>query len=393
MVRFDAISLAARDTVRTFAGDSRFEAVHLGHACDFPEVVHHRCGSVAELLLHRAYQEADAAIFHFGIHDGLFNALLAGGPSVRIVRFHNVTPPRFVASRDVPTIKRSLMQIDTLRGADEIWADSPINAKELLTRGFEPARVRVVPLAVEDPRPATLSEKSAEPVRVLFVSRIVPSKGVHDLVSAVARAGLPHGALEVTLAGNTAWSDPAYLERLRHLIRDLDLEEVVRFAGRIDDAERERLFHAAHILAMPSYHEGFCRPVAEGLRAGCIPLVYDAYNLPHIAARLGRATPPGDVAALATALADLVRAVPAALAHPSEPVLPLDRGKTSACDFAALAAEHTAGFGFVAVGRLMRQRLLRLVHESMNRYVVPERHDPSIGSAVEMRARASVMRR
>ena len=24
--------------------------------------------------------------------------------------------------------------------------------------------------------------------------------------------------------------------------------------------------HSAHILAMPSYHEGFCRPVAEGLR-------------------------------------------------------------------------------------------------------------------------------
>ena len=108
---------------------------------------------------------------------------------------------------------------------------------------------------------------------------------------------------------------PSYLSRVRRLIGELGLDGVVRFVGTVGDEERERLFHAAHILAVPSYHEGFCRPVVEGLRAGCVPLVYDAYNLPHIAARLGRTTPPGDVPALAAALADLARAVPGALAR------------------------------------------------------------------------------
>jgi glycosyltransferase involved in cell wall biosynthesis len=358
MVKHDAISLAARDTVRAFAGDPRFEVRHFGAACDFPEVEHRACGNVADLLLDPHYQAADAAIFHFGIHHSLFDALQAGGPPVRIVCFHNVTPARFVSPRDVPVIERSLLQMETLRHAGEIWAVSPTNAQELLDRGFDPARLHVMPLVVEDPPLAGLIDKPAGPVRILFVGRFAPSKGVHDLIAAIARIRLPRGAVQVTLAGNTAWSEPDYLTRLRGMIASNRLEEVVHFAGTVDDAQREALFHAAHVLAIPSYHEGFCRPVAEGLRAGCIPVVYDAYNLPHIAGQLGRVVPAGDIEALAAALEELAQAVPLALARTAEPVLPIDRGLVSADDFTRLAHQHTAGFTFATLGGEMRQRLL-----------------------------------
>jgi glycosyltransferase involved in cell wall biosynthesis len=358
MVRYDAISLAARDTVRAFATDRRFTVQHFGCACDFPEVVHRPCGGVAELLLDPQYQAADVAIFHFGVHHSLFDALLAGGPPVRIVRFHNVTPAHFVSPRDVPIIERSLLQVETLRHADEIWADSPSNAQELLDRGFDPARLRVIPLVVEDPPLADFIGKPEGPVRILFVGRFAPSKGLHDLVAAIARLRLPRGAVQVTLAGNTAWSEPDYLARIRGLIAAHGLGEVVHFAGTVDDTVREALFHAAHVLAIPSYHEGFCRPVAEGLRAGCIPVVYDAYNLPHIAGQLGRVVPAGDVRALAAALEALARAIPPALAQPAEPLLPIDCGPVSAFAFGTLAHQHTAGFAFAAIAGEIRQRLL-----------------------------------
>jgi glycosyltransferase involved in cell wall biosynthesis len=361
MVQFDAISLAARDTVRAFASDPRFEVMHFGCACAYPEIPHRRCTDVSELLLDPDYRAADAAIFHFGIHHSLFDALLAGGPPVRIVRFHNVTPARFVGPSDIPVIERSLLQVDTLRRADEIWADSPCNAEELLGRDFDPARLRVIPLVVEDPAPATLAGKPAEPVELLFISRIAPSKGVHDLLSALACTKVSQRRMRLSIAGNTAWSDPAYLARLRTLISRLGLEGMVRFVGTVGDAERERLFHAAHILAMPSYHEGFCRPVIEGLRAGCVPLVYDAYNLPHIAAGLGRVVPPGDIGALRRGIFDLAAAIPAALAQPDQPLLPIDREPTSVEKYNALVADYTAQFSFASVTREMRQRLLRLV--------------------------------
>jgi glycosyltransferase involved in cell wall biosynthesis len=361
MVRYDAISLAARDTVRTFSADPRFEVRHFGCACDFPEVAHRSCGSVADLLLDPHYQAADVAIYHFGVHHNLFDALLVGGPPVRVVRFHNVTPARFASARDVPVIERSLQQIEVLRRADEIWADSPSNAQDLLQRGFDPARLRVIPLAVEDPPLASVADKPQDTVRILFVGRFAPSKGLHDLVAATARLSLPRGRVQVTLAGNTSWSDPAYLARVRGLIVQHGLDDVVLFAGMVGDVERERLFHDAHVLAIPSYHEGFCRPVAEGLRAGCIPLVYDGYNLPHIAAGLGRVVPAGNIDSLAAALEHLARAIPIGLANPGKSVLPLDRGLTSADDFSRLAGRHVGSFKFESVAMTMRRRLLRLV--------------------------------
>ncbi|MBM0203766.1 glycosyltransferase [Micromonospora sp. STR1s_5] len=361
MVRFDAISLAARDTVRTFAADPSFVVHHFGCACDFPDVSHRRCDTVADLLLDTEYQSADVAIFHFGVHHSLFHALRLSGPQLRIVRFHNVTPASFVDAKDVGVIERSLEQIETLRNADAIWADSPCNETELLERGFTPEKLQVIPLAVEDPPMSRLADKAADPVRILFVGRFAPSKGLLDLVEAIARLSLPRDRFRVTLAGNTNWSDPAYLSRVRSTIARHGLEGSVNVSGTVPDVERERLFHEAHILAMPSYHEGFCRPVIEGLRAGCIPIVYDGYNLPHIVSGLGRVVPAGDIDGFANALGEVVGAVPISVRGSDTAVLPLDRGTMSARQFDRAAQEYVASFAFPTVARAMRDsvQLLR----------------------------------
>jgi glycosyltransferase involved in cell wall biosynthesis len=357
MVRHDAISLAARDSVRMLAGDARFDVCHYGSICDFPEIPHRPCHDASQLLLEAGYQAADVAIFHFGIHHPLFDALLGGGPRARAVRFHNVTPAHLVAVEERPLIAKSLDQLELLRGADEIWPDSQTNADDLLRRGFAPSAMRVMPLVVEDPAPRRLEHKPAGPVTFLFVGRIAPAKGVHELIAAFARARLAPDAARLVIAGNARWSDPAYLRTIRAMAEDDALAGSVRFASDIDDAERERLYHVAHALVIPSYHEGFCRPVAEGLRAGCIPIVYDAYNLPRIAAGLGRVVPAGDVAALADALGAFARCIPEAIARPLEALLPLDRGDASAAAFSDIAAAETAAYSFQAI----RQRTLAAV--------------------------------
>lgn len=360
LLQRDAISLAVRDTMRILSKDAGFEAIHLGHACEYPEIAHRQRNTSGELLLDPVYYTADAAIFHFGIYHGLFDALLGGGPRVKIVRFHNVTPLHLVRQADRPVIERSLRQIEILRRADEIWADSPSNAQYLLDRGFEHDKIRVIPLVVEDPIPSKLSQKAKDRISVLFVGRIAPSKGIHDLINAVACAPALQSMLRVTIAGNTHWSDPAYIRELQSLIEKHHLKPVISFTGTIDDTERDRLFGEAHIVAIPSYHEGFCRPVAEGFRAGCVPLVYDAYNLPHIANRLGRIVPTGDVEGLTAALSELVSAQVHGMASPDEPVLPLDRGRTSVHEFDQLAQEWAQEFTMERIASQTHDRLLQL---------------------------------
>src|SRR5262245_49789305 len=66
-------------------------------------------------------------------------------------------------------------ELANLKCLDEIWADSIVNAEELFSRGFDPAMVRILPLAVEPPPLAALAQKRVSPVNLLFVGRTVPS--------------------------------------------------------------------------------------------------------------------------------------------------------------------------------------------------------------------------
>jgi glycosyltransferase involved in cell wall biosynthesis len=361
MLRHDAISLAARDTMRFLTREAGFDAIHLGAACEFPGIVHHLCGTVSELLLDPKYFCADTAIFHFGIYNDLFNALLAGGPRTKIVCFHNVTPPQLVRADERPLVERSLRQIDVLRYADEIWAVSPINERYLLERGFSPDKVRMIPLVVEDPEPSRLADKAKDRISVLFVGRIAPSKGILDLINAVFLSPALRGQVRVTIAGNMQWSDPAYVQQLQSLITLHHLEDITTFSGTIDDATRDKLYREAHVVAIPSYHEGFCRPIIEGFRAGCIPLVYDAYNLPHIANSLGCVVPTGNVEALAAGLSKLIFGLADGMEKHDEALLPLDRGLTSVSEFDRLAQQWAKEFTFDSIACRTRKRILHLI--------------------------------
>jgi len=360
MIQRDAISMEVRDTIRGLALNQGFDTHHLGMCCEFSDIKHRHCQSSADILRDPFYNSSDIAIYHFGIYSGIFDTLVAGGPRKKVIRFHNVTPPHLVSPSDQAILERSLRQIDCFRLVDEIWATSSTNAEFLLARGFYPEMIRIIPLIVDDPKHLKLTSKRRVPISVLYIGRIAPAKGIHDLIEAVARSPGARDILRVTIAGNMQWSDPNYVLHLKSLILKHRLEDIVIFSGTIDDTEKDRLFHSAHILIMPSYHEGFCRPVVEGFRAGCIPLAYDAYNLPNIVNRLGCIVPTGDIDALGSKLMDLSRSISRGLLSPYDPVLPLDRGYTSVYEFDQLAKLWADEFTFERISAKMRERVHQL---------------------------------
>ncbi len=137
----------------------------------------------------------------------------------------------------------------------------------------------------------------------------------------------------------------------------------MQFLGAVEDATLDELYRAAHLLVIPSYHEGFCRPVIEGLRAGCVPVGYAAYNLPHVAHGLGRMVPVGDRDALATALVGLI----AALGPGSAGLLPLDAGPLGPADFDRAAQEYVQEFAFERVAAQMVRGVQELEHPRLDR--------------------------
>src|SRR5713101_2432196 len=57
---------------------------------------------------------------------------------------------------------------------------------------------------------------------------------------------------------------------------------------------------------MPSYHEGFCMPIAEAMASRCIPVAYAAGNIPDLVGQLGKVAPVGDRRRLADLLAETI---------------------------------------------------------------------------------------
>jgi glycosyltransferase involved in cell wall biosynthesis len=217
--------------------------------------------------LHPRYVNADVVIYHFGFYDPLFEIIARGnGRARQIVFFHNITPAEFLPDWLKPDVARSFQQLRHLAKADRLWPFTSTNAKVLLDAEMDRNLVEIVAPVVEWPPAGLLADKNVPPVRLLFVGRMIRSKGVLDLLSAVELLR-PRSAVAFRLTLVGAPADSAYRAAVRDRVTALGPE--VELLGRVESAELERCYRAAHILAIPSYHEGFCRPVAEGLRAAC----------------------------------------------------------------------------------------------------------------------------
>ena len=355
IARYDAISMAARDTVRAFCDAGGFDVSAFTARSDFPDLGAHLVADARALRAHRAFRSADIAVYHFGIFSPLFEVLSRdNGRTRQIVAFHNVTPPEYVAPTQRAVVEHSLRQLETFRSVDRYWAVSPTNADALVAHGVDRAAIEVIPLAVDRPPAAALDGKPAPPVRLLFVGRLVPSKGVLDLIEAIdiarTRTAIP---FQLDIAGNEEFSDASYAADVKAAVDTRGLSTRVRFMGAVEDARLDELYRIAHLLVIPSYHEGFCRPVIEGLRAGCVPAGYAAYNLPHAAHGLGRLVPTGNRGALAAALVELIAALAPASGRAEARLLPLDAGPLSPAAFDAAAQRYVQDFAFERVADQM----------------------------------------
>ena len=362
----DAVGAAARDTYVALKDDPSIEVVALGTHTGFADVPIRHVGTASELLASQEFLSADVIIYHFAIYHDLFNAIFLGnGHAKQVLRFHNVTPRRFMPRHTWETIDRSFLQLRALSCVDEAWADSRENAMELIAQGFLPEGIRVEPLAVDRPDWTRLSDKGADSIEAVFVGRFFSSKGVHDLVAAVAdirqKLDVP---FRVRLVGNPDFSDPAYVAGIRLQIIQEGLAEAVELTGGVNAKTLELLYGRAHILATASYHEGFCVPVIEGLRAGCIPVTTDAGNLRFISGGIGRTVATGDPVAYGSALLEVVASIPRALSRPEDPLLKLDCGAISLREFEMRSQQHAETFSFANLRKSIKQRIHALAEDS-----------------------------
>ena len=119
---------------------------------------------------------------------------------------------------------------------------------------------------VEVPAPRAAGERIEGPLRLLYLGRLDPIKGVENLLRAAAQ--LDRGSFELRICGA---GDRAYAQELANLAARLSLASVA-FVGEVAGDEKEAQLAWADILVLPSHRESFGVVVLEALAHG-VPVI------------------------------------------------------------------------------------------------------------------------
>jgi glycosyltransferase involved in cell wall biosynthesis len=107
---------------------------------------------------------------------------------------------------------------------------------------------------------------------VLSVGRLDPPKNQECLIRALARLDV-----ELLLVGEGV-NRPS----LETLVKELDMEDRVKFAGAVPHERIQGYYARADIFAMATFYEGFCMPVLEAMASGMPIVVCDTPPLPEV---------------------------------------------------------------------------------------------------------------
>jgi glycosyltransferase involved in cell wall biosynthesis len=127
--------------------------------------------------------------------------------------------------------------------------------------GFRTDRVDVVPPGI-DPKFQPGGERSPEPL-IVAVGRLVPVKRFDMMIRTVRQVREQHPTARLTIVGE-GYERPD----LDALVRSLDADDWVTFAGRVDDQELIDLYRRAWVVASASSHEGWGMTMTEAAACG-----------------------------------------------------------------------------------------------------------------------------
>lgn len=112
----------------------------------------------------------------------------------------------------------------------------------------------------------------ADPIKLIFLSRIEEKKGLDILLNALDRIKIP---FHLTIAGT---GNSTYLNQLKALAIQKNIDSNITWTGFINDSKFE-LLGQHHLFVLPSHDENFGNTVIESLSAGTAVLISETVGL------------------------------------------------------------------------------------------------------------------
>lgn len=266
-----------------------------------------------------AYPDGWAAV-RLARQAGVPVVLKAHGSDIHVLERHRSTRPRLV---------------EALRGADRVVTVSGDLAEQVVRLGAQRNKVRVVHNGVDGDLFSPGDQAAARhrlhvphnEQAILFVGHLLQNKGAGVLIDAcrLLRDGEGSSGRQGDRNRFTCYlvGSGGDESKLRSLVGRYGLEECVKFVGPRPHGELPDWYRASDVVALPSFSEGIPNVLREALACGRPFVATRVGGVPEIAhPSVSRLIEPGDAAALANALAEILAAPPrvdSALVHGCNP--------------------------------------------------------------------------
>jgi L-malate glycosyltransferase len=250
----------------------------------YAEAVHPRMAGHARPLFE--YERVSApdtvCIYHFSIGSAA-GRLIHRSPDRLVCIYHNITPAEHFLgfhSHLAGLCYHGRRELEAFAPRTELaLADSEFNRLDLVEAGFRETAVLPIVLDLEAyggaPAPVVRRLFGDDRTNILFVGRIIPNKRIDDLIRVFAlyqRHIEPRSRL--LLVGDHRGYE-RYFDRLREMVLDLRLDEVV-FTGQVDQDDLVAFYSLADLFLCLSDHEGFCVPLVEAMHFRVPVVAFDA---------------------------------------------------------------------------------------------------------------------
>jgi glycosyltransferase involved in cell wall biosynthesis len=233
-----------------------------------------------------------------------------------VVTIHDIIPLLLPQYRGGALVRAYTQLVSAAaRGATLILTDSDASRSDIRQHLHIPAdRVRTIYLAADpkfsdhidpiDAKRAALRRNYDLPDEyVLYLGGCDARKNVETLLQVYTWAQDALGdSFPLVFAGSLPDRHDAFFHDPRVIAKQIEVEDVVRFIGRVAEEDKVALYQQARAFLYPTRYEGFGLPALEALACGVPVVGSNASSVPEIVGDAGILVDPQDARAMAGAL-------------------------------------------------------------------------------------------
>jgi glycosyltransferase involved in cell wall biosynthesis len=148
----------------------------------------------------------------------------------------------------------------------------------------------------------TVKQKYGLDQFILTVGTLEPRKNISSLIKAYQQIVNMYPHIQLVHAGPLGWM---YADVLT-LVKELGLDQQVRFLGRVSEEDLIGLYNAARLFVFPSLYEGFGLPVLEAMACNCPVVTSNNSSLVEVAGDAACLIDPMNIGDIASGMMNIL---------------------------------------------------------------------------------------